>query len=59
MVNPDGSKLLIFGWRSLNMGLRSLGLERQFADDSLKADREVVMTAVKNSGGALKHADDS
>ena len=28
----------------------------QYADDSLKADREIVLEAVKSNGRALKHA---
>ena len=30
----------------------------QYASDELEADKEVVMTAVKDSGSALQHASD-
>ena len=39
--------------------VKSAGLALKYADDSLKADREIVFAAVKSNGAVLEFADDS
>ena len=45
--------------RSFLLQFNKTGDSLEYADDSLKGDREVVLAAVQQNGCSLEHADDS